>query len=123
GYTLMIGTTTNVITPAFRKTEYDPVESFTPIGQIAESAQVVVVSPNTPASTMQELAAYLRKLGDDASYASPGIATTAHLYTTVLQGLMNTQMRHIPAGGLGPAIMDVVQGSVNLIIAPVEAAR
>ncbi|MCK9508128.1 MAG: tripartite tricarboxylate transporter substrate binding protein [Pigmentiphaga sp.] len=123
GYTLMVGMTTTVVTPAFRKTPYDPVESFTPIGQIAESPQVIVVSMDTPASNIQELAAYLRKLGDDASYASPGIATTAHLYTTVLQNLMGTNMRHIPAGGLGPAIMDVVQGSVNLIIAPVEAVR
>ncbi len=123
GYTLMIAPTTHVVTPAFRKTSYDPVTSFAPIGQIAESAQVVVTSPGTPANDLKELVSYIKQRGDDASYSSPGIATTAHLYTMVLQNSIGTKMRHIPASGLGTAIMDVVQGSVTMIIAPVEAAR
>ncbi|MDX3904950.1 MAG: tripartite tricarboxylate transporter substrate binding protein [Pigmentiphaga sp.] len=123
GHTLMVGPTTHVITPAFRPTPYDPVKSFTPIGQIAESAQVIITATGTPASNFQELVAYLKSKGDDAAYSSPGIASTAHLYTTVLQNMVGAKMRHIPAGGLNAAIMDVVQGSVTMMIAPIEAAR
>ncbi|VCU69532.1 Tripartite tricarboxylate transporter family receptor [Pigmentiphaga humi] len=123
GYTLMAGPTTLVITPAFRATPYDPVKSFTPIGQIAESAQVIVTGAATPAGTFPELVSYLKAQGDGASYASPGIASTAHLYSTVLQNIVGTKMRHIPAGSLNSAIMDIVQGSVSMMIAPIEAAR
>ncbi|MEK7948602.1 tripartite tricarboxylate transporter substrate-binding protein [Pigmentiphaga sp. YJ18] len=123
GHTLMVGPTTLVITPAFRPTPYDPVKSFVPVGQIAESAQVVVTGANTPAGNFKELVALLKARPDDASYASPGIASTAHLYTTVLQNMVGVKMRHIPASGLNTALMDVVQGSVTMMIAPIEAAR
>jgi len=123
GHTLMVGPTTLVITPAFRPTPYDPVKSFVPVGQIAESAQVVITGAATPARDFKELVAHLKSRGDDASYASPGIASTAHLYTTVLQNMVGVKMRHIPASSLNTAIMDVVQGSVNMMIAPIEAAR
>lgn len=123
GHTLMVGTTTLVITSAFRPTSYDPIKSFAPVGQIAESAQVVITGAGTPVSDFKGLVAYLKKEGDNASYASPGIASTAHLYTTVLQNLVGAKMRHIPASGLNTAIMDVVQGSVTMMIAPIEAAR
>jgi len=123
GHTLMIGPTTLVITPAFRPTPYDPVKSFAPIGQIAESAQVIITGAGTPAQDFKELVAHLKARGELASYASPGIASTSHLYSTVLQNMVGVKMRHIPAGTLNAAIMDVVQGSVDMMIAPIEAAR
>ncbi|MPS29190.1 MAG: tripartite tricarboxylate transporter substrate binding protein [Alcaligenaceae bacterium] len=123
GYTLMMSLNTHVITPASRKTPYDPVKDFAPIGQIASGQMLVLTHPSTPARTFPEFVAYLKKMGDDASYSSPGPGSTTHLYSLVLQDMLGTRMRHIPANGMGVAAMDVMQNSSTMLISTVEASR
>jgi len=123
GYTLMMSLNTHVITPASRKTPYDPVRDFAPIGQIASGQMLVLTHPSVPAKTFPEFVAYLKKMGDNASYSSPGPGSTTHLYSLVLQDMLGTKMRHIPANGMGVAAMDVMQNSSTMLISTVEASR
>ncbi|MDX3907654.1 MAG: tripartite tricarboxylate transporter substrate binding protein [Pigmentiphaga sp.] len=123
GYTIMMSLNTHVVTPASRKTPYDPIKDFAPIGQIASGQLAVLTHPAIPAKTFPEFVAYLKKMGEDASYSSPGLGSTTHLFTLVLQDMLGTKMRHIPANGMGPAAMDVMQNSSTMLIGSVEASR
>ncbi|MDH2236532.1 tripartite tricarboxylate transporter substrate binding protein [Pigmentiphaga sp. GD03639] len=123
GYTLMMSLNTHVITPASRKTPYDPVKDFAPIGQIASGQMLILTHPSVPAKTFPEFVAYLKKMGDEVSYSSPGPGSTTHLYSLVLQDMLGTKMRHIPANGMGVAAMDVMQNSSTMLISTVEASR
>ncbi len=123
GYTLMMSLNTHVITPAYRKAPYDPVRDFTAIGQVATGQLLVLTNPSTPANNFQELVAYIKKSGDNATYSSPGIASTTHLFSLVLQDALGTKMRHIPAAGMGTAMMDVMQNNSTILLAGVENAR
>jgi tripartite-type tricarboxylate transporter receptor subunit TctC len=123
GYTVMMALNTHVITPASRKAPYDPITDFVPIGQIATGQMLVLVNPSVPATTFPQLVDYLRKRGDAATYSTPGVGSTTHLYTLALQEAMGTTMRHIPANGMNVAAMDVMQNSSTMLIGPVETAR
>jgi tripartite-type tricarboxylate transporter receptor subunit TctC len=123
GYTVMMALNTHVITPASRKAPYDPITDFAPIGQIATGQMMVLVNPSVPATTFPQLVDYLRKRGDGATYSTPGVGSTTHLYTLALQEAIGTNMRHIPANGMNVAVMDVMQNSSTLLIGPVESAR
>jgi tripartite-type tricarboxylate transporter receptor subunit TctC len=123
GYTVMMALNTHVITPASRKAPYDPIADFAPIGQIATGQMMVLVNPSVPATTFPQLVDYLRKRGDGATYSTPGVGSTTHLYTLALQEAIGTNMRHIPANGMNVAVMDVMQNSSTLLIGPVESAR
>jgi tripartite-type tricarboxylate transporter receptor subunit TctC len=62
GYTLMQGyVATHGTAPATRKLPYDPVRSFTPIGMIGSTPNVIVVNDKVPATTVGELIDYIRK--------------------------------------------------------------
>ena len=121
GYTLLMALNTHVITPASRKTPYHPLDDFAPIAGIASSQMVVLVNPSVPASTFPQLVDYLRKRGDDATYSSPGIGSTGHLFTLLLQDAMGSTMRHVPANGMTVAVMDVMQNQTTMVIGGVES--
>lgn len=122
GYTMMLAPPTHIINSVLRKMPYDPIRNFDPVIQIARSNLVLVVNAATPANNLKELVSYLKAQGDNATYASAGQASTLHLYTAQLQQVLGTSMRHVPSKGLPGAIMDVVQNSVTVVLAPMENA-
>ncbi len=123
GLTLLMALNTHVITPASRKTPYHPLNDFAPIGRIATGQMVVMVHPSIPANTFGQFVEYLHKRGDEASYSSPGMGSTTHLYTLVVQDAIGSSMRHIPANGMTVALMDVMQNQSTMVIGAVENAR
>jgi tripartite-type tricarboxylate transporter receptor subunit TctC len=53
----------------------------------------------------------------EITYASPGAATSQHLFTELLQVKTGIELRHIPYNGTAPALVDIVAGRVPLMFA------
>ena len=106
GYTLVVGDpATHIYSPTiYPNVAYDPVKSFTPIGQISYGPLVVAVGPKTKAATMQDLMTELRSEGDKANYGSNGNGSTPHLATEWFKQVTGLKTTHVPYGG-GPANM------------------
>ena len=122
GYTMMLAPPTHIVNSVLRKVPYDPIKNFDPIIQIARANLVLVTNAATPVNNLKELVSYLKAQGDNATYSSAGQASTLHLYTAQLQQVLGTNMRHVPSKGVPGAIMDVVQNSVTVLLAPMESA-
>ena len=123
GYTLMMSPTTHVINSAFRKTSYDPIKDFAPIAMVAQGPFLIVCNPANPAKNLKEFVDQLKADGDKATYSSPGIASTTHLYTALFQNVVGSKMRHVPAKNFTSGMMDVVQNQVTLMVLPVDVAQ
>lgn len=121
GYTLLMAQNTHVITSASRKTPYHPIDDFAPIGGMATGQMVVLVNSTVPASTFPQLVEYLRKRRDEATYSSPGVGSTGHLFSLVLQDTIGSTMRHVPANGMTVAVMDVMQNNTTMVLSGVES--
>ncbi|MFN0159792.1 MAG: tripartite tricarboxylate transporter substrate-binding protein [Burkholderiales bacterium] len=124
GYTLFMSTTTVwAILPNLKKNlPYDAAASFVPISRIASTSNVLVVNLSVPAKSVAELVRLAKASPGSLNYASAGIATPAHLAGEMLNLLADIKMTHIPYKGAGPALLDVIAGTAQLIITSPIAA-
>lgn len=117
GYTLLMGTiSTHTLNPTMSKRKpFDPVADFTPVSLLAVVPNVLVVNPQLPVKTVQELIALLRANPNKYNYASSGNGTPLHLSGELFNRLAGVQMTHIPYRGAGPALNDVVANQVPIM--------
>ena len=117
GYTILMGTVaTHALNPAlYKKMPYDPVTSFAPVSLLAIVPNVLVVHPDFPAKTTEELIALLKKDPGKYAYASSGNGTPLHLSGELFKSMAGVDMQHIPYQGAGPALIDVMSGQVPIM--------
>ena len=107
---------THALNPAlYKKMPYDPVTSFAPVSLLVVVPNVLVVNPDFPAKTTEELIALLKKDPGKYSYASSGNGTPLHLSGELFKSMADVDMQHIPYQGAGPALVDVLSGQVPIM--------
>ena len=114
GYTLLLGQTGEIAinTAVMKDPGYDPVKDLRAVALVGDSPLVLVAPPNTPFSTVREIAQFAGK-GSFTSYASSGTATPGHLAAEAMIGALKVQLTHVPYKGAGPALTDVLGGHVS----------
>jgi tripartite-type tricarboxylate transporter receptor subunit TctC len=95
---------------------FDPGRDLKPIGHLIDAPQLMVVRADFPASSFQEFLAYVRAHPGKVNYASSGNGALQHVTTELLKDLTRTYMTHIPYRGTGPALTDLLAGTVDLTI-------
>lgn len=102
------------ISPAFSSNlPYDPVRDFAPITQLVSGPIVLVVRPDVPASSVQELLAFARGRPGEVSYGSVGPASTTHLAGEMLAMMGGVQLLHVPYPGAAPVVTDLLGGRLH----------
>jgi tripartite-type tricarboxylate transporter receptor subunit TctC len=116
GYTLFMGHVgTLAVNPAlYPKLPYDPIKDFAPITLIAMVTNVLVVHPDVPAKTVQELIALARSKPRQLNYGSGGQGSAAHLAVEYFKLMTKTDIVHIPYKGTVPAVTDLLAGRIAL---------
>jgi tripartite-type tricarboxylate transporter receptor subunit TctC len=117
GYTLFFATNSALsATPVLRKKPpYDPVADFTPIAFVGRFPFFVFAHPSVPATSLQELIAYIRANPGKLNYGSGN--TTSILATAQLASLAKLEMVHVPYKGDAPLMVDLVAGRLHFSIA------
>lgn len=117
GYTILMGTVaTHALNPLMLKTKpYDPEKDFSPVSLLVVVPNVLVVNPELPAKTVEELVALLKAEPDKYSYASSGNGTPLHLSGELFKSMAGVSMQHIPYKGAGPALNDVIGNQVPIM--------
>lgn len=100
----------------FKSAGWDPIEDFTSVAMVTRAPQVIVASMSLPANNLQELIAYAKENPDKVNYASSGVGSIQHIAGELLQQVTNTKMTHVPYKGAGPAVNDLLAGTVDLFI-------
>ena len=117
GYTILMGTVaTHALNPAiYKKMPFDPVADFAPISLLVTVPNVLVVNPDLPVKTVQELIALAKEKPGELSYASSGNGTPLHLSGELFKSMAGIDIVHIPYKGAGPALTDLLGGRVDLL--------
>ncbi|MFT0862352.1 Bug family tripartite tricarboxylate transporter substrate binding protein [Ancylobacter sp. G4_0304] len=117
GYTMLMGTvSTHALNQAlYKNLPYDPDKSFAPVSLLVVVPNVLVVNPEFPAKTVQELIDILKANPDKYSYASSGNGTPLHLSGELFNSMAGVDMQHIPYKGAGPALVDVLGNQVPIM--------
>jgi tripartite-type tricarboxylate transporter receptor subunit TctC len=124
GYTLGLGGTgTLAIDPTlYPNPGYDPRKDFAPVGLIATSPLIIVVSPSLPANNVQELIALAKAQPGKLNYASAGTGSGIHLATVLFAAAAGIELTHVPYRGTGPALTDLLGGHVTLYFSSLPSA-
>lgn len=117
GYTILMGTVaTHALNPLILKNKpYDAEADFAPVSLLVLVPNVLVVNPELPAKSVEELLALLKAEPDKWSYASSGNGTPLHLSGELFKSMAGVTMEHIPYKGSGPALNDVLGNQVSIM--------
>jgi tripartite-type tricarboxylate transporter receptor subunit TctC len=121
GHTLLMGTVgTHAINAAlYPKMPYDPVRDFAPITLVAGVPNVLVLNPAKAAAlkinSVADLIAYARANPGKLNMASSGNGTSIHLSGELFKAMTGTFMVHFPYRGSGPALLDLIGGTMDLM--------
>ncbi|HEY4252713.1 MAG TPA: tripartite tricarboxylate transporter substrate binding protein [Roseomonas sp.] len=118
GQTLLLAYSgSHVANPAlFRNLQWDPVRSFDPVALVITAPHVIVVRKTLPATNLTELIAYAKANPGKLNYATSGTGTIQHIGTEQFARLAGISMTHVPYRGAGPAMNDLLAGTIDLII-------
>jgi tripartite-type tricarboxylate transporter receptor subunit TctC len=116
GHTIMMGHLgTLAVAPAiYKNLGYDPRKSFAPVALMALVPSVLVVNPQVPARSAEELIAWARANPGKLTYGSAGLGSTSHLTTEYFKLATGTDILHVPYKGVGPMLTDLVSGQIMM---------
>ena len=116
GYTLLMGNIgTQSINPSlYAKLPYDPNKAFAPISLVAELPLAMMVNPTVAAKSPKEFVALAKSQPGKLNYSSSGSGGAPHLAAEMFKDSTGTFILHIPYRGGGPAIADLLGGTVQL---------
>ncbi len=121
GYTLLMGTvgTHGINRALYSKLPYDPIKDFVPITMVAGVPNVMVMQTekarNLGINTVPDFIKYAKANPGKVNMASSGNGTSIHLAGELFKSMTGIYMVHLPYRGSGPALMDLVGGTADVM--------
>jgi tripartite-type tricarboxylate transporter receptor subunit TctC len=119
GYTLSFASQGTLVfnVALYARPGYDPVKDFAPVAGLADLQHLVVVAPDVPARTAQELVALAKRDPGKLTAGSTGPGSASHLALELFKVRSGTDLAHVPYKGSAPLLADLLGGHVNLSFA------
>ncbi len=121
GYTFLMGTvgTHGINAALYPKLPYDPIKDFVPVSLVAGVPNVVVMNPtaakNYGINNLADLIRVARANPGKLNMASSGNGTSIHLAGELFKSMTGTYMVHFPYRGSGPALIDLMGGTMDIM--------
>lgn len=124
GYTLLMGSSGSIAISPHMNTGagYDSIKDFTPISNVAQVGQVLVVPADSRFKSVQELMAAARAAPGRLNYGSNGNGSTQHLTMELLKQRAGVNIQHIPYKGSPQAYVDLLGGRIETLFDGVSSA-
>jgi tripartite-type tricarboxylate transporter receptor subunit TctC len=115
GHTLLVGYNgpLAINVALFDKMPYDPTRDLAPITLAVKASQYLVVNPGTGITSLADFIAKAKAAPTKYSYGSVALGSASHLTMEMLKSAAGFQMTHVPYRGAGPAITDLVAGTIQ----------
>jgi tripartite-type tricarboxylate transporter receptor subunit TctC len=116
GYTLLLVNPANGINQTlYKNLKFDLLQDIAPVAGITRVPNVMEVNANFPAKTVPEFIAYAKERPGKVNMASSGTGTSVHMSGELFMAMTGIKMTHVPYRGAGPALTDMLAGTVDVI--------
>jgi tripartite-type tricarboxylate transporter receptor subunit TctC len=121
GYTLLMGTvgTHGINKALYAKLPYDPIKDFAPITMVAGVPNVMEMpvekAKQYGIENVRDFIKYAKEHPGKLNMASSGNGTSIHLAGELFKSMTGTYLVHFPYRGSGPALMDMVSGTMDVM--------
>jgi tripartite-type tricarboxylate transporter receptor subunit TctC len=120
---VMVANVSHAISPAlFPNITYNADTDFAQVAVLGALPMVIAVNPAVPAQNLAQLIALARAQGAGFSMAYGGNGTASHLIGISFHRAAGITPTFVPYRGAGPALTDVIAGTVPSIIETLPAA-
>jgi len=116
GYTLLLVNPANGINQTlYKNLKFDILHDIAPVAGIIRVPNIMEVNPSFPAKTVAEFITYAKAHPGKVNMASSGIGTSVHMSGELFMAMTGIKMAHVPYRGAGPALTDIMAGTVDVI--------
>jgi tripartite-type tricarboxylate transporter receptor subunit TctC len=125
GHAFMITTMSTTVNNValYPKLPYDVAKDFVPITQLSYGTVLLVASADAPFSDVKGFIDWVKAQGRPVTFGSWGVGSSAHLYGEVLKRDHALNLNHVPYKGEVPAIIDVINKSLDVTFASPVGAK
>lgn len=115
GYTILFATVSQLVVLPVTKAKlgYDVQKDFAPVGLVAKSPNLLLVSPRLEVNSLQELIAYAKKNPGKLNFASSGIGTNTHLIGELFRSQAGIDAVHVPYRTGVQAFTELTEGQIH----------
>jgi tripartite-type tricarboxylate transporter receptor subunit TctC len=99
----------------YRKLQYDTLNDFDYIGQVADVPMMMIAKKGTPANNFAEFLAYAKANKDKLTYANAGLGSASYLCGILFMSAVDANFTMVPYKGTGPAMNDLIGGQVDFM--------
>jgi tripartite-type tricarboxylate transporter receptor subunit TctC len=119
GYTLLFSSVGAIAIAPYiaEKVPYDPKADLAPVLRVTTASTILVTASGSRHASLGDLVTYAKGNPGKVSFASAGPGTTTQLGSELLKRDAGIDMVHVPYRGAGPAITDVIAGTVDVMFA------
>jgi tripartite-type tricarboxylate transporter receptor subunit TctC len=123
GYTIAMGQTANLaVNPTlYSKLPFDPTKDFEPIALVSSQPLILVVDTKSPHKNLKDFVEAAKAAPGKLNMASSGNGTIGHIGGELFQRRAGIKMTHVPYKGAGPAVTDLMGGSVDCFFGNTQA--
>jgi tripartite-type tricarboxylate transporter receptor subunit TctC len=116
GYTLLVHHIGFATAPTlYRKLPYKGIDDFAYLGLINEAPSTLIGRTTLPAQTIADLRKWIATDATKVNLAHAGVGSASHLCGLMLQNALKAEMTTVPYKGTGPAMTDLMGGTVDLM--------
>jgi tripartite-type tricarboxylate transporter receptor subunit TctC len=117
GYTVLaISMGHSVSAVMVKQVSYDPVEDFAPVGIFTNSAFVIAVSKNFPATDIKSLVEYVNKQPGKLNYSTVGLGSTQHLIAEHLRQRASINAQAVSYRTTGEVVSALLRGEAAFAV-------
>jgi tripartite-type tricarboxylate transporter receptor subunit TctC len=123
GYTLVLMDPAIVINPTLQPSmPYDLFKQLQTVSIISSSPEVVVVAPQLPIKSMEELVAYGKANPGKMNFGSAGVGTTPHLAGELFMQRTGVEATHVPYRSIGASYPDMMANKIQFAFSSIAGA-
>jgi tripartite-type tricarboxylate transporter receptor subunit TctC len=123
GHTLGIINLTQMVAPnLLPQMPYDTVRDLAPVTQISWTANILVLSANSPIQSVAGFIALAKANPNQLTYASAGNGTPSHLASELFKHHAGIDLRHISFKGIGQGLSALLGAQVDIAFAGIATA-
>jgi len=110
GYTLLVVSTTQTITPSLQRLPYEPVKSFAPIAKVAAGRMALVVHPSLPVKSVKDFILLAKHKPGALIFGGTGNGSIVHMATVLFNQMAGIDCLVVQFKSAGPAVISLLGG-------------
>lgn len=125
GYTICMFTASHSVNVTLQGTQqpYDLLKDFAPLSLLAVQPYILVVRPGLPVRSVAELVELAKKEPGRLTFGSSGVGGLIHLCGELFQARTGIKLTHVPYRGGAQAMMDVIGGTIDMMVTSLNQSK